>query len=122
MIMDRDNNDKSASYEKLVNEKPPVSPILRPFRLRFRKMLSTGSLKVRSTPASPCDVSEFSFQDSSIQSLSGYFFFCFFLYFFHNYVTYLCFVFTHFRNGKQSRPNSLNTFDISPLAKDARLR
>ncbi|XP_050516163.1 104 kDa microneme/rhoptry antigen-like [Diabrotica virgifera virgifera] len=49
------------TYEKVAEEKAPKSPKspkspMRPFRLRFHRMLSTGSLKsgsTSSTPASP---------------------------------------------------------------------
>ena len=63
---------KSPTYEKLTSEKPPLSPVLRPFRLRFRKMLSSGSLRVSSQPASPSDPfseKEFSFHSNSAESL-----------------------------------------------------
>lgn len=45
---------KSPNYEKLVaSDKAPQSPVLRPFRLKFRKMLSAGNLKGYSVPSSP---------------------------------------------------------------------
>lgn len=47
----------SSGYEKLVDDKPPVSPNSRPFRLRFHRLLSgsglTKSHSVDSSPASP---------------------------------------------------------------------
>ncbi|RZB94421.1 hypothetical protein BDFB_011165 [Asbolus verrucosus] len=89
---------KSPTYEKLVNDKPPLSPVLRPFRLKFRKMLSSGSLKIRSTPASPCcDKEEFSFQSNSAESLVG----------------------TGSSSGFSSRPSSMSSLERSPLAKEA---
>ncbi|XP_023311723.1 uncharacterized protein LOC108911683 [Anoplophora glabripennis] len=59
-------------YEKLTEEKPPKSPS-RPFRLKFHRMLSTGSLKLGSsgsTPSSPCsEGSRYSFDSDSIEHL-----------------------------------------------------
>ncbi|KAJ8911165.1 hypothetical protein NQ315_013020 [Exocentrus adspersus] len=59
-------------YEKLVEEKPPKSPS-RPFRLKFHRMLSTGSLKLGSTfssPSSPCsEGGRYSFDSDTIEQL-----------------------------------------------------
>ncbi|CAG9864978.1 unnamed protein product [Phyllotreta striolata] len=52
--------EQKSSYDKLKEDKPPKSPKspsspVRPFRLRFRRMLSAGSLKSgsSSTPGTP---------------------------------------------------------------------
>lgn len=37
-----DSRRGSSGYEKLVDDKPPVSPSSRPFRLRFHRILSGG--------------------------------------------------------------------------------
>lgn len=43
---------RSPGYEKLVNEKPPISPNSRPFRMCFYRILSNEDLKANSTPES----------------------------------------------------------------------
>ncbi|XP_068915200.1 rap1 GTPase-activating protein 1 isoform X1 [Tenebrio molitor] len=89
---------KSPTYEKLASEKPPSSPVLRPFKLKFRKMLSSGTLRVCSTPASPItEKEEFTFHSTSAESLvkAG-----------------------SASSGYSSRPSSLSSLERSPLTKE----
>ncbi|KAJ3624725.1 hypothetical protein MTP99_018326 [Tenebrio molitor] len=89
---------KSPTYEKLASEKPPSSPVLRPFKLKFRKMLSSGTLRVCSTPASPItEKEEFTFHSTSAESLvkTG-----------------------SASSGYSSRPSSLSSLERSPLTKE----